>query len=112
MKTSEYFQQGDVTLTLVTKDKNLTTRLKNSKQSRSPVLQEGESTGHAHRIHGKSFMQYESVGWQNERYVELKKLVVLRHEEHKPIDLPPGLYKIGIVREYDHWTEAARRVVD
>lgn len=31
------------------------------------------------------------------------------HEAH---DLPPGLYELRIAREYDPWTEQARRVAD
>jgi hypothetical protein len=34
------------------------------------------------------------------------------HEEHRVLEIPPGDYLIGIVREYDHFAEEARHVID
>lgn len=37
---------------------------------------------------------------------------VVVHEEHYPVEVPPGDYQVGRVREYDHFAEEARRVID
>jgi hypothetical protein len=34
------------------------------------------------------------------------------HEEHHPVHLPVGTYRVEIVREYDYFADMARRVVD
>ena len=36
----------------------------------------------------------------------------LTHEEHNAIEVPPGIYKVSIVREFDHIAGATRRGVD
>lgn len=62
------------------------------------VLAEGEATGHAHVI--------ESIGSElletkkGERYLTLAQETVLRHEEHAPIEIPEGAYKVIRQREY------------
>ena len=38
--------------------------------------------------------------------------VALRHEEHKPVHIPKGTWRIGIVQEYDPFEQEARRVAD
>ncbi len=49
-------------------------------------------------------------------YVEVKakpeKFATLKHEEHNKLELPPGLYKTRIVREFDHLSQRTRNVVD
>lgn len=75
------------------------------------VLQEGEHTGHAHRLFGDTHAVFEEPKTKV-KYLRLVEPTALRHEEHKEIILPPGDYRIGIVREYDHFREEARRVVD
>lgn len=71
-------------------------------------LAEGEVTGHAHRVIGKSEL------FEADRGIDLsaKVKVVIRHEEHGPITLVPGDYETGIVREMDHFAEEARNVID
>ena len=34
------------------------------------------------------------------------------HEEHNPIDLEPGVYEVGRVREWDYLASMARTVAD
>jgi len=75
------------------------------------VVQEGEATGHAHRLSGDSFQLYQHPKTK-EKFLRLVEPTALRHEEHKEIILPPGDYRIGIVREYDHFSEEARKVAD
>ena len=74
------------------------------------VLMEGEMTGHAHRISQGLAELFESG---STKYLKvLSDEAVLTHEEHGPITIPKGTYKIGRVREFDHFSEEARAVQD
>jgi len=73
------------------------------------VLAWGEITGHSHRIEDpKTAELYERNGQIFIRVVADEARVV--HEEHAPIALPRGEYKVWFQREYS--PEAIRRVVD
>lgn len=78
------------------------------RQKRGFVLAEGEATGHAHVIEEEIEM-YEKDGVL---YLKVERPVTVKHEEHKPISLDKGIYKIGIVREYDPFDEEVRKVAD
>lgn len=95
------YQQGDV---LITKIDCIKGRKLNHK-----ILAEGEVTGHKHVITIGEGDLYEENGTL---YLHCETECVVTHEEHKPITLPEGDYKIGIVREYDYITEEVRRVQD
>ncbi len=108
-------QQGDVLLHPIA---NLP---KGLEISHNPILQHGEHTGHKHmltfRHDGKragSGIQFEVLTNKKtgERFLNLKEVSDLVHEEHKTITIEPGLYRIGIVQEYDHFAEEARQVQD
>lgn len=101
----KYYQQGDVILIPVKKSE----LNRHAKKTRTSILQLGEATGHAHRVHGPSYMVWETT-WN--KHLVLGKPAVLRHEEHKPIKLPRGAYEIRIVREFDHFIELPRKVRD
>lgn len=73
------------------------------------IVAYGEVTGHCHEVIGEGVEVYEENGTL---YVSAPHGGRIQHEEHKPIDLPPGNYEIGIVREYDHFAEEARNVAD
>lgn len=91
------------------------------------VLAEGESTGHAHRLDwsmGFGPMQDAAIEVEapkfevfrdpesNITYLKVIKPVMLRHEEHGAIEVTPGEYRIGIVREKDMFDDMVREVVD
>ena len=100
-------QQGDVLLYSVT---TLPTGLVKAKDN---VVQEGEFTGHAHRLNlqsGDTELLLDEA--TNTKYLNVKSATMLSHEEHNTIVIPPGLYKTDIVQEYDHFAEEARRVQD
>jgi len=65
------------------------------------VLAEGEATGHAHRLHGGAARLYELPKQPGVRLLHVVRSVSLRHEEHGPVQLEPGFYRIGIKRQYD-----------
>ena len=74
------------------------------------IVAEGEATGHHHAIVDKGCQLYEL---NNELYLDVTSdTVTITHEEHKAIPIPTGIYKIGIVREYDYFQEMERKVVD
>lgn len=73
----------------------------------------GEATGHAHKIFGnpEDFTIKEDPKTK-ERHLLVVRDVVLKHQEHKPVVIPPGQYRIGIQREYDPYSKHIRQVVD
>ena len=102
-----YHQQGD---TLYFKESIPTDAIEDMNEQHSKgIVQHGEHTGHKHQLHGDGFRFYKK---QDKRYLRLLKPTPLKHEEHKEIMLQPGDYRIGIVREYDHFSEEAREVQD
>ncbi|MDE2095736.1 MAG: hypothetical protein KGL39_00635 [Patescibacteria group bacterium] len=61
------------------------------------VLAYGEVTGHSHQVKTKSAKLFERAG---ERFLVLNKKAVVEHQEHGPITLPAGTYRVTIQREY------------
>jgi hypothetical protein len=96
-------QQGDVVLIRV----NIIPPNASPKKDRH--LAEGEATGHYHEANGNGVSVLESGG---DLYVESNNDFEVNHQEHKTIVLPAGKYKVNHVKEYDHFAEEARRVVD
>ena len=79
------------------------------------LLAEGEATGHAHAVYDLDTCEmYEDD--KGTLYMRVKgdtdTPCVVEHEEHKPVVLEPGDYRIGIVQEYDPFADAVRRVQD
>lgn len=69
------------------------------KQAESGVLAEGEATGHAHRAD----LDHAHV-WVNlagQLYVVNREAATVTHEEHAPITLPPGAWRVVRQQEYD-----------
>lgn len=76
--------------------------------ARGYVLAEGEATGHAHVIEDDIEL-YEKKGVL---FVKTSKDVSVHHEEHQPVTLGVGIWKVGIVREFDPFLEEYRKVRD
>lgn len=72
----------------------------NAIRSMSPILVRGEITGHSHRVEDPELAEV----WidRNNGRMFLKVLATTRiiHEEHLPITLPPGNYRVWQQREY------------
>lgn len=79
-----------------------------AKTSRGYIIAEGEATGHAHVVDDDVEL-YENDGTL---YLRTSKTVEVRHEEHRPVSLQPGIWQAGIVREYDPFLEEVRSVAD
>lgn len=75
----------------------------------TPVLVRGEVTGHSHRLAEPGTAElWERYGSMFMRVVAEVATVI--HEEHKPITLPCGTYKVWQQREYT--PGAIRTVMD
>ena len=98
--------QGDVFFSKVRAIPQSVIRVSRSK--RGFIIAEGEATGHAHVIDGDIEL-YEKDGIL---FIKTVHEVEVRHEEHLPVNLPPGLWKVGTVKEYDPFLEEARQVRD
>lgn len=102
-------QQGDVLLELVPLPAGLMRRT-----GRSIILAMGEATGHCHEALGEGLACYEAA--DGTLYLTAEHDGILTHQTHQaqPIpQTPPGMaWKRKIVREYDHFAEEARSVVD
>lgn len=65
------------------------------------VLAHGEATGHAHVVEGEAAELVSAAGAE-ELYllVHGETPALLRHDEHDPIPLDPGAYRVVRQREY------------
>ena len=124
------YQQGDVVMLKVDDDYfKDNTRVGdgvikyNTQSLNNPVLAFGEVTGHKHQIQMKEMLDKAEVtlhmGYRQEPGVDVpqgfevcEESVILTHEEHNPIELPPGKYIVKIVREFDHIAGRSRYVAD
>lgn len=98
----EYFQTGDLLYFKETK------KPKGLKEVKNGVLLHSDKTGHAHVLKsGKLFKTKENKMW-----IEVPRKATLKHEEHKDLALPKGVYRVEQVFEYDHLLEESRAVID
>jgi hypothetical protein len=82
---------------------------KDAKLQSHLILAKGEVTGHAHRIAEPHAAQlWEFAGALFLKVIAEKATLV--HEEHNPIVLPQGTYRVWMQREYS--PAEIRRVVD
>jgi len=93
---SRQFRQGDVLLIAVESVPNFANRV--ARENGQIVLAHGEATGHAHALREPGCGLYRL---RREHYLEVtEEDCVLRHEEHNPIALPVGVYRVIRQREY------------
>lgn len=73
----------------------------------------GELTNHMHAIIGEpEHFELRECPKTKMRHLRVVEPVLLRHQEHEQIKLPPGDYRIDIQREYDPFEKLSRRVID
>ena len=96
-----YQQQGDVLIIEVSKIPEGAKRITPTKCGL--VLAEGEATGHAHAI--IDVAEVEAYTLEEQFFLKVGAPVIVTHEEHKPITIEPGTWRVAIVREYDHFAE-------
>ena len=129
MKYKKY-QQGDVVMFKVD-DEYFKSNIRRSdniveyhgKESTHAILEFGEVTGHKHQINMENMVKEAGVslymGYNGEAGEDVpnafevhNEVVTLKHEEHNPIEVPPGKYVVRIVREFDHIAGRSRYVAD
>ena len=131
--TPQIWRQGDVLIIRKEGERTDTSKLKEiPRDDGRVVLAYGEVTGHSHSIVEKGCHLFldemnrltgeEAMGLvmrlgggavgllEPDRVMVNDETVVLKHEEHDPITLPPGEWIIRRQREYD--PEALRNVAD
>ena len=82
----------------------------------------GEATGHTHSFRMSQQAPNVAIvafGELRTRVGDIPEFIkitgnpaVIKHEEHNPLTIPAGHYRVSIVREFDHISGTARFVVD
>lgn len=98
------YRQGDVFIEEVESIPDGTTH---AQKGGVIVLAEGEATGHAHTIRSKSASVFTRSA---EMFLSLPRGGRVSHQEHAPITLPAGKYRVVRQREYS--PEEIRNVAD
>jgi len=81
-----------------------------AKDIKSKIVEEGEETGHFHQLSGDGLVYEDS---EQTKYIQSNDdALTIVHEEHNPINLPTGVYKVTRQREYDTYEQASRVVQD
>ena len=124
------YQQGDVVMFKVDDDyfKKNTRGGDNvveyhGKQSTHAIVAFGEVTGHKHQVNMANMLESAGVtlhmGYNRQAGVDVpdgfviqNEGIILTHEEHDPLELPPGKYIVRIVREFDHIAGRTQNVAD
>lgn len=105
MVTSKFFRHGDVKIEKIAALPRGTRRIVSDR-----IVARGESTGHVHIITGGDAEVLEIEG---DLYLTVGESgIAITHKEHGQLEIPVGIYKIGLDREYDYSAAAVRKVVD
>lgn len=104
-KIKTQFRQGDV---LIQRTDRVPTEATQQKPGERVILAHGEVTGHAHEIDCDSADAWK-LGAETVA-VKVKSPTKVTHQEHAPIPLKRGSYRITRQREYT--PEAIRQVAD
>lgn len=108
------YRQGDVLLIAVPSIPTGATETTERDDGRI-VLAYGEVTGHAHALYEpatKAKPDGKARIWDAgaERFLQVLARTEVKHEEHAPIALPPGVYKV--VHQVEYTPQEIRRVAD
>ena len=102
MKNKKIARHGDILLKETNKVRG--------KKTQNRTLALGEVTGHHHTLYGGTITSYEE---DNEvKFLDVKEETSLEHQEHKPIKVLPGVYKIYRKFEFDPFADVLRKVRD
>ena len=108
MNEQKQIQQGDVILERI--DAIPSQAKTKEAPNRGYILAFGEHTGNAHCIEKTQKAKFYEV--DGVLFVKALDPVELSHEEHNTITIPKGDWKVGIVREFDHFQQMERQVKD
>ena len=127
----EKYQQGDVVMFKVDQE-YFEKNTRHGEEYRShymggkdqhAIVAFGEVTGHKHQVNMKDMAEEAgvtlSMGYNRTAGVDvpdgfqvIDAPVTITHEEHDPLELPPGNYIVRIVREFDHIAGRSGYVAD
>ncbi len=113
------FRQGDVLITKID-ESELPGRNGVSFKHSTPILAFGEVTGHSHKVSAIEDTAEDPADWWKRSdddtaeflHIKDESGAVITHEEHNPIQLPKGAYKISIQREYEPGPLQEKKVID
>jgi hypothetical protein len=91
----QQFRQGDILIEAVSE---IPTDAAREIVLQTIVLATGEATGHEHVI--RQCDDVEVYRTSEDRYLRINNAVSVTHEEHGPLLLPAGLYRVIHQREY------------
>ncbi len=91
-------RQGDVFLERI--DEEIPKAAKLVRTRGAVVLADGSATGHKHQIKTPGVKHFRAKGEQFVSFVRADKAATLTHEEHSPIKLAKGTYRVTIQRQY------------
>lgn len=101
--TYVWYQQGNVTIKPVPKIPHRATPASHR------VLAEGRATGHRHVAEADDVRLFLHEG---DLFMRAPTGTTVAHRQHHVLQIPPGEYVIGIVREYDHFAGEADDLSD
>lgn len=105
-KSKKMYRQGDVLLIATTE----TARGQDAREKGRIILAHGEMTGHAHEIEATPEVTFEEVNAAKILRVMGSQPVMLKHQEHSPIEIEPGTYIAR--RQSEYAPEEIRNVAD
>jgi hypothetical protein len=102
----QYYQQGDVLIKPVKRIPRVARKFGHC------FLTRGDAIGRHHSAYGENLTTWITEWWiiNGTIFLDAPKGAEVRHKEHLPISVPPGVYRIEIVREYDHFGGGVRNV--
>jgi hypothetical protein len=110
MKVGDWSMHGDVILEMVD---SLPKEFFSSNIEPNSALAYGEAHLHVHQLDGVQGVDFDlRINSAGERHLKIVNPTYLRHQEHQPMLLKEGIYKIGIQREYDPFSNMIRSVID
>ena len=101
------YQHGDVLL----KEVKVLPKGLMLKGTQDVIVAEGELTGHSHKVQGKGVQLLERAE-DKTLFLNVIWPSTITHQEHQEIEISPGLYEIGRIKEYDYFEAQARLVRD
>ena len=110
MKTNKHqTQQGDVQLLRVAA---LPAGCKPIKDKRGCVLAEGEISGHYHAVEDSGVQLMEAPDGTRFLVNAGEEAAIIKHQEHRPVTVDPGIWQVGQVIEKDWFTDMVRTARD
>ena len=110
MERMRQIQQGDVLLQQVASVPSDATRVPSDG---AVVIARGERSGHRHVIKSDQAALWSLArDGVTELYLEVRAPVTIVHDEHRMLPIPPGIYRVGRVKEYDYFAQMERRIED